>query len=369
MAGDSAGLAAAADGRPLSPGIYHCGNIEHRRHVAMVDSALESVDPFALRAVCEQLADRLIDGFCGRGQADVVSEFAEPLPVLVLAWILGVPEGDGPRLARTMKALADGGVDALVAYQRFIDHMQRLLKEKQARPGDDLVSRMLAHPEPLSDEEYRLDLQAITAAGHLLTADWIGNSVRLMLTDDRYVLAAGRPHPCFRCRRSTMSSQCPHALTIDPMVGDLAGETRQLSGGPTLARIELLGVPAWTVTRHQVARRLLTDTRLVKDLNAWSLWRTGVVTRQWPLIGMIDAGRSMFTVDGAEHRRLRIKTTKALGPRRLDTLRPGIEKITAELLDNLTAVGSDGAVVDLKSVFAYPLPMRVIGELMVTRPR
>ncbi|WP_281032848.1 cytochrome P450 [Nocardia brevicatena] len=176
---------------PPGPGIYHCGNFEHRRHVAMVDSALESVDPFALRAVCEQLADRLIDGFCGRGQADVVSEFAEPLPILVLAWILGVPEGDGPRLARTMKALADGGGDALGAYQQFMDHMQQLLKEKQARPGDDLVSRMLAHREPFSDEEYRLDLQAITAAGHLPTADWIGNSVRLMLTDDRFAAALG----------------------------------------------------------------------------------------------------------------------------------------------------------------------------------
>lgn len=165
-----------------------------------------------------------------------------------------------------------------------------------------------------------------------------------------------------------MSSPCPHVLTIDPMVGDLAGETRQLSEGSPLARIELLGVPAWTVTRHQVARQLLTDTRLVKDINAWSLWQTGVVTRQWPLIGMIDAGRSMFTVDGAEHRRLRIKTTKALGPRRLDTLRPGIEKITAELLDNLAAAGSGGAVVDLKSVFAYPLPMRVVGELMGVDP-
>ncbi|WP_433525401.1 hypothetical protein ACQPZ2_10730 [Nocardia pseudovaccinii] len=35
-----------------------------------------------------------------------------------------------------------------------------------------------------------------------------------------------------------------------------------------------------------------------------------MVTRQWPLIGMIDTGRSMFTVDGAEHRRLRNKTVK-----------------------------------------------------------
>ncbi|GAB0102955.1 cytochrome P450 [Nocardia sp. JMUB6875] len=161
-----------------------------------------------------------------------------------------------------------------------------------------------------------------------------------------------------------MSSACPHAISIDPMVGDLAGETARLRAAGAITRIELLGVPAWTVTDHTVARQLLTDTRLIKNINAWKLWTDGVVTRQWPLIGMIDAGRSMFTVDGPEHRRLRIKTTQALTPRRLEELRPNIERLTKELLDDLDEAGADGAPVDLKAVFAYPLPMRVISELM-----
>ncbi|MGW4126230.1 cytochrome P450 family protein [Nocardia sp. NPDC004711] len=148
------------------------------------------------------------------------------------------------------------------------------------------------------------------------------------------------------------------------MVGDLAGETTRLRAAGAVTRIDLLGAPAWTITDHTIARQLLTDTRLVKDINAWKLWRDGVVTRQWPLIGMIDAGRSMFTVDGPEHRRLRIKTTQALTPRRLEALRPTIERLTKELLDDLDEAGHDGAAVDLKQVVAYPLPMRVISELM-----
>ncbi|MEU2680482.1 cytochrome P450 [Streptomyces sp. NPDC007107] len=147
------------------------------------------------------------------------------------------------------------------------------------------------------------------------------------------------------------------------MVQDLDGETRALRDSAPLARIELLGVPAWTVTRHAEARQLLVDTRLVKDLDAWELWRSGEVTHAWPLIGMIDAGRSMFTVDGEQHRRLRTKTSQALTPRRLEAIRPAIEKFTEELLDALTAQGRDG-VVDLKAVFAQPLPMKVVGLLM-----
>lgn len=156
--------------------------------------------------------------------------------------------------------------------------------------------------------------------------------------------------------------RCP--LAIDPLVGDLDGETRRLRDEGPLARLELLGVPAWTVTRHAEARRLLTDQRLVKDINRWNLFRTGAVTREWPLIGMIDAGRSMFTVDGAEHRRLRTKTAQAVTPRRLEELRPVIESLTHRLLDDLAEQGADGQVVDLKSVFAHPLPMSVISHLM-----
>ncbi|MFC8042993.1 cytochrome P450 [Nocardia sp. NPDC057353] len=153
-------------------------------------------------------------------------------------------------------------------------------------------------------------------------------------------------------------------MPIDPMVGDLAGETDRLRAAGALTRIELLGVPAWTVTGHNLARQLLTDPRLVKDIGAWKLWTDGVVTREWPLIGMIDVKRSMFTVDGAAHRRLRIKTTQALSRRRLDALRPLVERYVAELLDDLEAAGAAGEPVDLKQVFAYPLPMRVVSELM-----
>ncbi|MFD7496398.1 cytochrome P450 [Streptomyces sp. NPDC059832] len=170
---------------------------------------------------------------------------------------------------------------------------------------------------------------------------------------------------------------CPHAaareaassggpVVIDPLVQDLDGETTRLRDAGPLARIELLGVPALTVTRHALARQLLVDPRLVKDLDAWGLWQRGEVTHEWPLIGMIDAGRSMFTVDGAEHRRLRTKTSQALTPRRLEEIRPDIEKFTEELLDALAEQGerSENGVVDLKSVFAQPLPMRVVGMLM-----
>ncbi|MBB5917480.1 cytochrome P450 [Nocardia transvalensis] len=177
-------------GQPM-PSIYFTAGAEHRRHVAMVEPALETVDPFELRRSCEDLADGLIDAFCGRGEADLMAEFAEVLPALALGRVLGIPDEETPELAWTMKVLCDGGADAQAAYQRFNELMARLVAIKRERPGADLTSEMLRSPEPFTDEEYGLDLQAVVAAGYLPTADWLVNSLRLMLTDDRFAAAFG----------------------------------------------------------------------------------------------------------------------------------------------------------------------------------
>ena len=180
-------------GRPM-PSIYFTAGAEHRRHSRMVVPALEEADPFEIRRHCERLADRLVDSVCTVGTADLVADFAEPLPVLVLARLVGFPDAEGADIARVLKDLADGGPGAQEAYGRFAGHMARLVAAKRAEPGDDVTSRMLAYPEAFTDEEYALDLMAVTAAGHLTTADWISNSLRLMLTEDQFAasLAGGR---------------------------------------------------------------------------------------------------------------------------------------------------------------------------------
>ena len=164
-------------------------------------------------------------------------------------------------------------------------------------------------------------------------------------------------------------------LVIDPLVGNLEAETTALRETGPVARIDLMGAEAWTITRHADARRLLTDTRLVKDIRRWNLWKSGEVTQEWPLIGMVDAGASMFTADGSEHRRLRVKTAQAVTPRRLEELRPSVEAIAGRLLDAMEQreEREPGEPVDLKAAFAGPLPMSVVCELMgvpdALRPR
>ncbi|MGW3914070.1 cytochrome P450 family protein [Streptomyces sp. NPDC005070] len=149
-------------------------------------------------------------------------------------------------------------------------------------------------------------------------------------------------------------------IALDPFVADLDGESAALRAAGPLAAVELPGgVPVWAVTHHAEARALLTDPRLVKDINVWGAWQRGEIPADWPLIGLANPGRSMLTVDGADHRRMRTLVAQALTPRRVEQMRERIAKLTESLLDNLS-----GDVVDLKADFAYPLPMFVIADLM-----
>ncbi|MFJ4832470.1 cytochrome P450 [Streptomyces sp. NPDC088747] len=153
-------------------------------------------------------------------------------------------------------------------------------------------------------------------------------------------------------------------IVLDPFVSDLEGESARLRAAGPLAAVDLPGgVPVWAVTHHAEAKKLLTDPRLVKDINVWGAWQRGEIAADWPLIGLANPGRSMLTVDGADHRRMRTLVAQALTPRRVERMRDRIAKLTAGLLDDLAPAGPDG-IVDLKAEFAYPLPMYVIADLM-----
>ncbi|MGW6854936.1 cytochrome P450 family protein [Streptomyces xanthophaeus] len=153
-------------------------------------------------------------------------------------------------------------------------------------------------------------------------------------------------------------------LTLDPFVADLDAESAALRAAGPLVRVVLPGgVGVYAVTRHAEARALLTDSRVVKDIEVWGAWQRGEIPLDWPLIGLANPGRSMLTVDGDEHRRLRTLVAQALTVRRVEKLRAGIEALTTGMLDRLAARPA-GERVDLKAEFAYPLPMNVISELM-----
>ncbi|MFD7607573.1 cytochrome P450 [Streptomyces mirabilis] len=168
------------------PSILYTVGERHRERAAMISDALEAVDPFELRAQAERFADALIDAVCAKGEADLIGDYAALLPVRVLAMLYGFAEEQGPGLVTALNDMVNGRENALAGQQHLAGSMARLIADRKAAPASDVVSRMLANTAGFTDEEIIQDLMVMMAAGHQPTADWIGNSLRLMLTDERF---------------------------------------------------------------------------------------------------------------------------------------------------------------------------------------
>ncbi|MCC9309212.1 cytochrome P450 [Kitasatospora sp. RB6PN24] len=176
------------------PSILYAEGSEHQRRSAAITDALAAVDPYELKTYSERVADRLIDDFAGRGEADLVTEYAHRMPLLVLCWMLGLDPSQVPVLIQGLLDMLDGGANAQQGAQQLIAVMTELVEAKRARPGADVTSRLLVHPAGLTDDEVIRDLRVLLIAGHQPSAYWIANALRLMLTDERFAasLSGGR---------------------------------------------------------------------------------------------------------------------------------------------------------------------------------
>lgn len=153
-------------------------------------------------------------------------------------------------------------------------------------------------------------------------------------------------------------------IVLNPDGTDLHEEHVRLRAQGPATRVDILGLPVWSVTDPVLLKRLLTDPDVSKD--AREHWpRFEEVARTWPLALWITVN-SMFTAYGADHRRLRRLIAPALSARRVERLTGFVESTIATLLDELDAL-PPGETVDLRRHLAYPLPIAVICHLMGVR--
>jgi cytochrome P450 len=129
------------------------------------------------------------------------------------------------------------------------------------------------------------------------------------------------------------------------------------------------GHPAWVVLGYDAARQALGDPRFSKDMLAALETDGDVVAEGLP---GPEFSRHMLNVDPPDHTRLRRLVSRAFTPPRVAALEPAVQGIADKLLDKLGEAGP-AATVDLIEGYAYPLPFRVIGELLgipeADRPR
>lgn len=108
-----------------------------------------------MRPRFQALANELIDGFAARGEAEFVSEFAEPYSSRILCMLLGLPDDEWPQVAHWADDLGKSfGINVRAdlprieaALEGLAGYIERVIEDRQARPQDDLVSTLIAAHE------------------------------------------------------------------------------------------------------------------------------------------------------------------------------------------------------------------------------
>ncbi|MFF3127967.1 cytochrome P450 [Streptomyces sp. NPDC057908] len=174
------------------PSVLFTEGDEHRRRAGVITQALEGVDQFELARNCQLVANRLIADFAGSGQAELMTGYAHALPMRAVVQMCGMPTSgeDTQQLVEDLRISLDAaeGDDPVAAYGRVGERLRQLVKDKRESPGPDVTSRMLLDPAGLTDEEIVQDLISVIAAAQQPTANWICNTLRLLLTDERFAV-------------------------------------------------------------------------------------------------------------------------------------------------------------------------------------
>ncbi|HET9172971.1 MAG TPA: cytochrome P450 [Actinospica sp.] len=159
---------------------------EHQRLRAAVNECLTRFDRHGTRRHVQRYATQLIDGFVEQGSADLVSEFAAYLPMLVLARLIGLREEHGPKLVEAINGMVKGGEEAFAHHQYIGGILQTLTEERRAAPAHDLASWFIQHPSGLNDEEVLNHLRLVIILGYETTTNLVSNTLRMVLTDPRF---------------------------------------------------------------------------------------------------------------------------------------------------------------------------------------
>ncbi|MEV2188227.1 cytochrome P450 [Streptomyces sp. NPDC047970] len=159
---------------------------EHARLRAAVRDSLARFNRHGIRRYVVRYTHQLIDAFAGNGRADLVAEFAERLPVLVLARQFGVPEQDALPLGAAVRDMVKGTETAVQSNQFVVSVMADLVRRKKEEPGDDFTSWLIAHESALTDDEVMEHLRHAMVAANENTTNLIANTLRMILTDRRF---------------------------------------------------------------------------------------------------------------------------------------------------------------------------------------
>jgi len=180
-----------------SPVLLNADPPLHKRQRGLVSHAFTPRRVNEMEPLFQRITDELIDSFIDRGEAELIADFALPLPMTVIATILGVPPSMMHTFKRWSGAFTRGVgaldlptaevVDIFRAVGEFYDYFSEQLEVRRAAPADDLLTDLLqariAGEQPLTEDEILQMLVQFLIGGNETTTNLIGGIMCHLLRD------------------------------------------------------------------------------------------------------------------------------------------------------------------------------------------
>jgi cytochrome P450 len=176
---------------PLSKNMLETDPPDHERLRALVSKAFTPRLIERMRPRIQAIVDSLLDAVEDKGEMDLIDDYAFPLPITVIAELLGVPSEDRNKFRAWSDAAVSGNATAeylekvLVPHmQAFSDYLLEMFEEKRENPTDDLISALVRAEEAgerLSEDELLGMVFLLLVAGHETTVNLIGNGMLALL--------------------------------------------------------------------------------------------------------------------------------------------------------------------------------------------
>ena len=166
---------------------------EHSRLRGLAAKALSPRMMEKLRPRIAAIVDELLTEVAPRGEMDLLADFGAPLPIIVIAELLGLPPEDHANLKHwsdRMATVLDGTVrdqgliDAAAAATELAEYLEGIFAARREEPRDDLISALVSVHERndrLSENELLATVVLIMGAGHETTTNLIGNGMLALL--------------------------------------------------------------------------------------------------------------------------------------------------------------------------------------------
>ena len=188
----------------------------------------------------ESMIDAIIDSAPASGRFDLMANIAVPIPILVIAHILGVDESRLPEFREWSEGVilglnpmrsAEETETMLACSDKLNDYFSELMTARRAEPRDDLISDMVQAQEAggdFDDEDLRINLQALLVGGNLTTTDLIGNGAWLFLTHPEQLDALkANPGLAMQAVEEVLRFEAPVQAT-----SRIVAEDREVAGCP-----------------------------------------------------------------------------------------------------------------------------------------